>query len=131
MTYIPKVFKRLTDEDYLQCAIETANWLKTLEIKTEHGKIWKNFPDDQNGFGRDIMLFGPTNIYSGSAGTMRNTSRKQRKQQIILSQSRQMQAGMMRHFIRISAESYQFRDGPSDIQTDRWDRLFFWMISIR
>lgn len=68
MTYIPKVFKRLTDEDYLQCAIETANWLKTLEIKTEHGKIWKNFPDDQNGFGRDIMLFGPTNIYSGSAG---------------------------------------------------------------
>lgn len=68
MTYIPKVFKKLTDEDYLNSAIETANWLKTLEIKTEHGKIWKNFPDGQNGFGRDIMLFGPTNIYSGSAG---------------------------------------------------------------
>ena len=68
MTYIPKIFKSLTDEDYLNSAIETANWLKTLEIKTEHGKIWKNFPDGQNGFGKDIMLFGPTNIYSGSAG---------------------------------------------------------------
>ena len=68
MKYIPKVFRTLTDEDYLNSAIETANWLKTLEIKTEHGKIWKNFPDGQNGFGRDIMLFGPTNIYSGSAG---------------------------------------------------------------
>lgn len=68
MAIIPKIFKTYTDEDYLQCAIETANWLKTLEVKTEHGKIWKNFPDDQNGFGRDIMLFGPTNIYSGSAG---------------------------------------------------------------
>lgn len=68
MKYIPKVFRTLTDEDYLNSAIETANWLKTLEIKTEHGKIWKNFPDEQNGFGRDIMLFGPTNIYSGSAG---------------------------------------------------------------
>ena len=66
--YIPRVFKQFTDEDYLRGAIETANWLKTLEIKTEHGKIWKNFPDGQNGFGRDIMLFGPTNIYSGSAG---------------------------------------------------------------
>ena len=61
MTYIPKIFKSLTDEDYLNSAIETANWLKTLEIKTEHGKIWKNFPDGQNGFGKDIMLFGPTN----------------------------------------------------------------------
>src|SRR5574344_1547513 len=68
MKYIPKVFKSYTDKDYLNCAIETANWLKTLEIKTKNGKIWKNFPDDQNGFGRDIMLFGPTNIYSGSAG---------------------------------------------------------------
>ena len=35
MTYIPKIFKSLTDEDYLNSAIETANWLKTLEIKTE------------------------------------------------------------------------------------------------
>ena len=66
--YIPRVFKQFTDEDYLRGAVETANWLKTLEVKTEHGKIWKNYPDDQNGFGRDIMLFGPTNIYSGSAG---------------------------------------------------------------
>ena len=66
--YIPRVFKQFTDEDYLRGAVETANWLKTLEVKTEHGKIWKNYPDGQNGFGRDIMLFGPTNIYSGSAG---------------------------------------------------------------
>lgn len=68
MSYVPKIFKKYTDEDYLKGAIQTANWLKTLEVKTEHGKIWKNFPDDQDGFGRDIMLFGPTNIYSGSAG---------------------------------------------------------------
>ena len=66
--YIPNIFKKYTDEDYLQAAIETANWIETLEIPTEHGKIWKNFPEGQNGFGQDIMLFGPTNIYSGSAG---------------------------------------------------------------
>ena len=44
--YIPRVFKQFTDEDYLRGAVETANWLKTLEVKTEHGKIWKNFLDD-------------------------------------------------------------------------------------
>ena len=27
MKYIPKVFRTLTDEDYLNSAIETANWL--------------------------------------------------------------------------------------------------------
>ena len=26
MTYIPKIFKSLTDEDYLNSAIETANY---------------------------------------------------------------------------------------------------------
>ena len=36
--YIPRVFKQFTDEDYLRGAVETANWLKTLEVKTEHGK---------------------------------------------------------------------------------------------
>ena len=84
--YIPRVFKQFTDEDYLRGAVETANWLKTLEVKTEHGKIWKNYPDGQNGFGRDIMLFGPTNIW-----------RRQRQQQIILFLSRLMPAGMKRH----------------------------------
>ena len=107
--YIPRVFKQFTDEDYLRGAVETANWLKTLEVKTEHGKIWKNYPDDQNGFGRDIMLFGRpifipvlpvlvffTFVYMKQRGT-NSIWRKQRQQQIILFLLRQMPAGMKRH----------------------------------
>ena len=37
----PRIFHKNTAEDYLQAAIETANWIDTLAVKTEHGRIWK------------------------------------------------------------------------------------------
>lgn len=66
--YVPRIFSSYSDENYLQGAVETAEWIRSLEIPTEHGKIWAGYPEGQNGFGTDVMLFGPTCLYGGSAG---------------------------------------------------------------
>ena len=64
----PLIFKRNTAEDYLQAAIDTAEWIDTLAIKTEHGRIWKALPDGQDGYGADVPLFTSKSMYDGSAG---------------------------------------------------------------
>lgn len=68
--YIPKIFKPVTDEDYLTSAVEVANWIDSLSIPTEggKGKIWQGFPEGQDGYGRDIPMFTEKCIYSGSSG---------------------------------------------------------------
>ena len=63
----PLIFKRNTAEDYLQAAIDTAEWIDTLAIKTEHGRIWKALPDGQDGYGADVPLFTSKSMYDGSA----------------------------------------------------------------
>ena len=62
------IFKSNTPDDYLQAAIEAAEWIDTLAVKTDYGRIWKALPDDQEGYGADIPLFTPKSIYDGSAG---------------------------------------------------------------
>lgn len=64
----PKLFMKNTAEDYLQAAIDTAEWIDTLAIKTEHGRIWKALPDGQDGYREDVPLFTPKSMYDGSAG---------------------------------------------------------------
>ena len=34
----PRIFHKNTAEDYLRAAIETANWIDTLAVKTEYGR---------------------------------------------------------------------------------------------
>lgn len=41
----PRIFHKNTAEDYLRAAIETANWIDTLAVKTEYGRIWKALPE--------------------------------------------------------------------------------------
>lgn len=65
---IPGLLKKNTPEDYLQAAIDTAEWIDTLAIKTEHGRIWKALPDDQDGYREDVPLFTPKSLYDGSSG---------------------------------------------------------------
>ncbi|MDY5576120.1 MAG: lanthionine synthetase LanC family protein [Lachnospiraceae bacterium] len=65
---IPKLLRKNTAEDYLQAAIDTAEWIDTLAIKTEHGRIWKALPDDQDGYREDVPLFTSKSLYDGSAG---------------------------------------------------------------
>ena len=64
----PAIFTENTPEDYLKAAVETAEWIDTLAIKTEHGRIWKALPDGQDGWGADVPLFTPKCLYDGSAG---------------------------------------------------------------
>lgn len=64
----PKIFHKNTADDYLQAAIETMEWIDTLAIKTEHGRIWKAKPDGMDGYGEDVPLFTPKSLYDGSAG---------------------------------------------------------------
>ena len=35
----PEIFQKNTAEDYLKAAIDTAEWIDTLAIKTEYGRI--------------------------------------------------------------------------------------------
>lgn len=37
----PEIFQKNTAEDYLKAAIDTAEWIDTLAIKTEYGRIWQ------------------------------------------------------------------------------------------
>lgn len=43
----PRIFHKNTAEDYLRAAIETANWIDTLAVKTEHGRSGKRFRRDR------------------------------------------------------------------------------------
>ena len=67
-TVCPAIFKENTPADYLEAALEAANWIDTLAVKTEHGRIWKALPDGQDGWGSDVPLFTPKCLYDGSAG---------------------------------------------------------------
>ena len=64
----PRIFHKNTAEDYLQAAIETANWIDTLTVKTEHGRIWKALPEGQDGYREDVPMFTSKSMYDGSAG---------------------------------------------------------------
>ena len=64
----PRIFRKNTAEDYLQAAIETANWIDTLAVKTEHGRIWKALPEGQDGYREDVPMFTSKSMYDGSAG---------------------------------------------------------------
>ena len=64
----PRIFHKNTAEDYLQAAIETANWIDTLAVKTEHGRIWKALPEGQDGYREDVPMFTSKIMYDGSAG---------------------------------------------------------------
>ena len=39
--FTPEIFRKNTAEDYLKAAIDTAEWIDTLAIKTEYGRIWQ------------------------------------------------------------------------------------------
>ena len=64
----PRIFHKNTAEDYLRAAIETANWIDTLAVKTEHGRIWKALPEGQEGYREDVPMFTSKSMYDGSAG---------------------------------------------------------------
>lgn len=48
-----------TAEDYLKAAIDTAEWIDTLAIKTVYGRIWQALPEGQDGYREDVPLFTP------------------------------------------------------------------------
>ena len=64
----PRIFHKNTAEDYLRAAMETANWIDTLAVKTEHGRIWKALPEGQDGYREDVPMFTSKSMYDGSAG---------------------------------------------------------------
>ena len=64
----PRIFHKNTAEDYLRAAIETANWIDTLAVKTEYGRIWKALPEGQEGYREDVPMFTSKSMYDGSAG---------------------------------------------------------------
>ena len=64
----PRIFHKNTAEDYLRAAIETANWIDTLAVKTEYGRIWKALPEGQDGYREDVPMFTSKSMYDGSAG---------------------------------------------------------------
>lgn len=63
-----EIFQKNTAEDYLKAAIDTAEWIDTLAIKTEYGRIWQALPEGQDGYREDVPLFTPKSMYDGSAG---------------------------------------------------------------
>lgn len=64
----PEIFQKNTAKDYLKAAIDTAEWIDTLAIKTEYGRIWQALPEGQDGYREDVPLFTPKSMYDGSAG---------------------------------------------------------------
>lgn len=50
----PEIFQKNTAEDYLKAAIDTAEWIDTLAIKTEYGRIWQALPEGQDGYREDV-----------------------------------------------------------------------------
>ena len=65
---MPSVFRATQTTDYLAAAKETATWIRAHERPTANGKLWDVFPEGQNGFGPDVMIFGHRCLYSGAAG---------------------------------------------------------------
>lgn len=63
-----RIFRENSAEDYLQAAIEVGNWIETLAVQTNSGKIWKTNPGAADGFGDSGSLFGAKSLYAGSAG---------------------------------------------------------------
>ena len=64
----PDIFKKNHADNYLQVAIDTAEWIDTLAVKTPYGRIWKALPDDQEGYREDVPMFTSKSMYDGSAG---------------------------------------------------------------
>ncbi|MGL6201310.1 MAG: lanthionine synthetase LanC family protein [Lachnospiraceae bacterium] len=64
---IPYLFKKTTKEDYLQTALETAEWIKQYEVIEDIGKTWRPYPKGQNGANESFVL-GKKNFYAGSSG---------------------------------------------------------------
>lgn len=67
-TNLLRVFQKNTADDYLNAALETEAWLKTLEIKTEHGKIWRRSPEVEDAELSSRALFTDKCMYGGSSG---------------------------------------------------------------
>lgn len=65
---LPRIFKDYIAEDYLNAAIETDAWLKSLEIKTENGAIWSRSPELEDDKVSEQVLFTDKCMYGGSAG---------------------------------------------------------------
>lgn len=64
----PALLKPTTPEDYLKAAVEAAEWIDTLSVPTEHGKVWKALPDGQDGYREDVPMFTSKSLYDGSSG---------------------------------------------------------------
>lgn len=65
---IPYLFKKVDEEQYLNKAVETANWLDTLSVETENGKYWSRSPKIKDDELVSYPYYAPKGLYSGSAG---------------------------------------------------------------
>lgn len=61
------LFKEKTAADFIGIAEETARWIKTTEIVTPNGKLWKQSPDSAEDFS-DYPLMTSKALYGGSPG---------------------------------------------------------------
>lgn len=61
------LFKSYGTDDYIRFAEESAQWIKTTEIKTENGKLWNQSPDSTENFDEYPCLTKKC-YYGGSAG---------------------------------------------------------------
>lgn len=61
------LFKPYKSDDYIRIAKETAEWIKSTEIKTEKGKKWDQSPDSDEDFS-DYPMLTEKALYGGSAG---------------------------------------------------------------
>lgn len=64
---IPYLFEKNTKDDYLNAAVETAQWISKYEVAEDVGKTWAAYPEDQNGVGGTFVL-NKKNFYAGSSG---------------------------------------------------------------
>ena len=61
------LFKTYGTQDYIRSAEESALWIKSNEIKTKDGKLWKQSPDSAENFDEYPCLTKKA-LYGGSAG---------------------------------------------------------------
>lgn len=64
----PYLFKKIDIEQYLNKAVETANWLDTLSVETANGKYWSRSPKIKDDELASCPYYAPKGLYSGSAG---------------------------------------------------------------
>lgn len=64
----PYLFNKNNDEEYLNKAIETANWIDTLSVNVNEGKYWSRSPKLKDDELVDFPYYSPKGLYSGSAG---------------------------------------------------------------